>query len=196
MKSYLNRKFSQVGGCIFRYAHDYSWTLKLAFSNVYVSLFINFPPFLAGMCIFFIRWPMREDSIQKYLCSMYIRGFTKFGIKVLWRLQILGYFRTLHLKFQKTRTKIEVVLTLPCWLSQFSWDSQPGRVRTTSILVRAFWNFFLKVLKYSRNCSLHNTLIPNLVKPLMYIVCPYRFAVYNEHHIVLIVLCFPYYVSM
>ena len=28
--------------------------------------------------------------------------------------------RTLHLKFQKARTKIEVVLSLPCWLSQFS----------------------------------------------------------------------------
>ena len=41
--------------------------------------------------------------------------------------------------------------------------------RTTSILVRTFWNFKLKVLKYSRNCSLHATLIPNLVKPLIYI---------------------------
>ena len=69
------------------------------------------------------------------------------GIKVLWRLQFLGYLRTLSLKFQKARTKIQVVLTLPGWLSQF-----------------------LKVLKYSRNCRLHNTLIPNLVKPLTYIV--------------------------
>ena len=55
------------------------------------------------------------------------------------------------------------------WLSQFSCDSQQGRLRTTSILVRAFWNFKCKVLKYSRNCSHHNTLIPNLVKPLNYI---------------------------
>ena len=47
---------------------------------------------------------------------MYSRGFTKFGIKVLWRLQFLGYLRTL--------------------------------------------NFKLKVLKYPRNCSFHNTLIP------------------------------------
>ena len=52
---------------------------------------------------------------------------------------------------------------------EFSWDSQQGRLRTTSILIRAFWNFKRKVLKYSRNCSLHSTLIPNLVKPLMYI---------------------------
>ena len=88
------------------------------------------------------------------------------GIKVLWRLQLLEYLRTLSLKFQKARTKIEVVLSLPCWLSQFSWDSQQGRLRTTSILVRAFWNFKCKVLKYSKTCSLHNTLIPNLVKPL------------------------------
>ena len=40
---------------------------------------------------------------------------------------------------------------LPCWLSQLNWDSQQGRLRTTSKLVRAFWNFKL---------SLHNTLIP------------------------------------
>ena len=30
--------------------------------------------------------------------------------------------------------------------------------------------FKLKVLNYSRNCSLHATLIPNLVKPLMYVL--------------------------
>ena len=56
---------------------------------------------------------------------------------------------------------------MPSWLSQFSWDSQPGRVRTTSILVQAFWHFKLKVLKYPRNCSLQNTLIPwNLKNPV------------------------------
>ena len=49
-----------------------------------------------------------------FLCT-YIRGFTKFGIKVLWMLNL---------------------------------DSQQGRLRTASILVRAFWNFKLKVLKY------------------------------------------------
>ena len=66
---------------------------------------------------------------------------------------VLEYLRTLSLKCQKARTKSEVVLTLPCWLSQFS------------ILVRAFWHFKHRVLKYSKNCSLHNTLIPNFVKP-------------------------------
>ena len=103
------------------------------------------------------------------VCTVGDSGFFRLqGIKVLWRLQFLEYLRTLSLKFQKARTKIEVVLSLPCWLSQFSWDSQQGRLRTTSILVWAFWNFECKVLKYSRTCSLHNTLIPNLVKPLMY----------------------------
>ena len=53
---------------------------------------------------------------------IYIRGCQKFGIKVYWRLQFLGYLRTLSLKLQKARTKIEVVLSLPCWLSQFSWN--------------------------------------------------------------------------
>ena len=58
-------------------------------------------------------------------------GFTKFGIKVLKKQQFLEYLRTLSLKFQKARTKIEVVLTLPCWLSQ-----------------------------YPKNCSFNNILIP------------------------------------
>ena len=54
---------------------------------------------------------------------MYIRGFTKFGIKVALSLQFLGYLRTLSLKFQKAWTKIEVFLALPCWLSQFSQEN-------------------------------------------------------------------------
>ena len=110
----------------------------------------------------FVDQPTRWQHLLDlhYYLSMYIRGFAKFGIKVAWSLQFMGYLRTLRLKFQKARTKIEVVLSLPCWLSQLNWDSHQGRVRTTSILVRAFWNFNLKVLKYSRSCSLHNTLIP------------------------------------
>ena len=43
---------------------------------------------------------------------------------------------------------------------KFSLDSKLGRLRTTSILIRAFWNFKLKVLICSRSCSLPNTLIP------------------------------------
>ena len=73
-------------------------------------------------------------------------------------------------KDNKRRLETVGIQIIRCWLSQFSWDSQQGSLRTTSILVRAFWNFKCKVLKYSRICSLHNTFIPNLVKPLMYIV--------------------------
>ena len=40
-----------------------------------------------------------ENGVCEY--GMYIRGFTKFGIKVLWRLQFLEYLWTLRLKFQK-----------------------------------------------------------------------------------------------
>ena len=74
------------------------------------------------------------------------------GIKLYWKLQFLECLRTLSLKFQKAQTKIEVVLTLP-------WDIQQGRVRTTSILVRALWNFKLKGLRYCRNCSLDTKLL-------------------------------------
>ena len=115
--------------------------------------------FLSSLVILIFH-AVREAAFLFHDAININRGFTKFGIKVLWRLQVLEYLRTLHLKFQKAQTKIEVVLSLPCWLSQLNWDSQLGRLRTTSILVRAFWNFKLKVLKYSRNCSLHNTLIP------------------------------------
>ena len=46
-------------------------------------------------------------------------------------------------------------------ITKLNWDSQQGRARTTSILLVAFWNFNkLQVLKYPRNCRLHNTLIP------------------------------------
>ena len=74
--------------------------------------------------------------------------------------QLDEYLRTLGLKFQKARIKIEVVLSLPCQLSQLNWDSQQGILRTNSVLVRVFWNFKLKVLDYSRISSLHNILIP------------------------------------
>ena len=38
--------------------------------------------------------------------------------------------------------------------SDQNWDSQLGRIRTISVLVRAFWNSKLKVLKHSRKmCS-------------------------------------------
>ena len=48
-----------------------------------------------------------------YTYGIYTRGFTKFVIKVFWRLQFFIGNRTLNLKFQKARTKIEVVLSLP-----------------------------------------------------------------------------------
>ena len=46
---------------------------------------------------------------------------------------------------------------LSWWLSQFCWDSQLGKARTTSILVLTFWNFQFKVLIYPENCRLHDT---------------------------------------
>ena len=62
-------------------------------------------------------------SLKGFWCPLGDTGFCRLqGIKVLWSLQFLGYFRTLSLKFQKATSKIEVVLALPCWLSQFSWD--------------------------------------------------------------------------
>ena len=53
------------------------------------------------------------NSSPSFTISMYSRVSQKFGIKVYWRLQFLEYLGTLSLKFQKARTKIEVVLSLP-----------------------------------------------------------------------------------
>ena len=112
------------------------------------------------------------------------------GIKIYWPLQFLGYLRTLSSKFQKARTKIEVVLTLPCWLSQFSWDSQQGRARTTSILVWAFWNCKLKVLKYSRNCISQYILVAEVWHSLTYIV---HTAMYKRgFNLLLLFVLFPW----
>ena len=53
---------------------------------------------------------------------MYLQfgGFTKFYIKMACCLKFRWYLRTLSLKFRKarTKTKIEVFLSLPCWVSQ------------------------------------------------------------------------------
>ena len=88
--------------------------------------------------------------IQK-LC-MYIRWFRTFldfkvHIKVLWRLQFLEYSRTLSLKFQKARTKIEVILSLPCWLSQFSWDFKLGETPSTYNKACGHGTFFLNTIE-------------------------------------------------
>ena len=45
-----------------------------------------------------------------------------------------------------------------------------GRARTTSILVRAIWNFKLKVLKYSRNGIRQYILVAEVWHPLSYIL--------------------------
>ena len=82
-----------------------------------------------------------ENPVFQPLCFLRLRtfllahlGFFRLqGIKVLWGLQFLEYLRTLSLKFQKARTKIEAVLSLSCWLSQLNWNSRQGRLRTISI---------------------------------------------------------------
>ena len=118
--------------------------------------------------------PLRKFFVESmkghtWINSIKVACRCEFSTKMLWCLQFLGYLRTLSLKFQKARTKIEVFLALSCWLSQFSWDSQQGRDRKTTILILALWNFKLKVLKFQWNFRPHDTVIWNLVKLLLYI---------------------------
>ena len=74
------------------------------------------------ICILCIAWIWICNQKARFLvCTLGDSGFFRFqGIKVLWRLQFLEYLRILSLKFQMAQTKIEVVLSLSCWLSQFS----------------------------------------------------------------------------
>ena len=52
------------------------------------------------------QWRMCVQRWYQIWVCMCIRGFTKFGIKVLRRLQFFIGYRTLNLNFQKARTKI------------------------------------------------------------------------------------------
>ena len=72
-------------------------------------------------CVFVYkaRTGLRSNHRELSNAHVYSRDYTKFGIKVLWSVQFLEYLRTLSLKFQKARTKIEVVLALPCWLLRY-----------------------------------------------------------------------------
>ena len=131
------------------------------------------------------------------------------GINLFWLTCFTNYCTITICCFKSIFINIPLFLaTYFCIYSgvHLNWDSQQGRVRTTSILVWAFWNFKCQVLKYFRTCSLHNTLIPNLVKPLlyMYFACrdgkPLRLSVslfwchatqirWDFHYIFLVYIC-------
>ena len=94
------------------------------------------------------------NLLRKFPC---IRGL---GPEINKKIYVRWFRRFLDFKVSRYYEGYSFWSILPCWLSQSSWDSQQGWLRTTSILVRAFWNFKRKDLKYSKNCSLHNILIP------------------------------------
>ena len=99
--------------------------------------------------------PLHWRSLKTcYLTYMYIRGFTKFDIKVLWRLQFLEYLRTLRLKFQKARIKIEVVLSLPCWLSQYCHNKLYQSLSDLECILVIFWHrkFAIIIVAYWNQC--------------------------------------------
>ena len=88
--------------------------------------------FILGLVLLklFFRLPsvgnniFKKINVCRYIRVSHIFLDFKVHIKVYRRLQFLEYLRTLSLKFQKARTKIEVVLTLPCWLSLPTRQSQ------------------------------------------------------------------------
>ena len=55
---------------------------------------------------------------QLFVLSMYCRGYQ--GIL---KATVSGVFEDLKFKIQKDLTKIEVVLTLPCWLFQLTLET-------------------------------------------------------------------------
>ena len=96
--------------------------------------------------VFLKVWLFPKATLKYF--SIYIRGFTKFGVKVAWSLQFLGYLRT---KFQ---TEGSAKLRQPTEQRQENFN-----------FACSFLKFFtLKVLKYPRNCRLHATLMLNVLK--------------------------------
>ena len=96
---------------------------------------------------------------KDFMVHTYIRGFTKFGIEVLWRLQFLKYLRTLSLKFQKARTKIKVVLSTVysggCLAENVRSSSTPEPVAFTIPWYQTWWNPQCTMSRYP-DCFLVN----------------------------------------
>ena len=102
------------------------------------------------------HWPLIKcDRLRKY--DTYTSA-DSWSFLVFWYRS--GVKSTVSEVFEDLKFKIS-----EGYKQNWSW-SQQGRARKTSILVLAFWNFKIKVLKYPRNCRLHATLILNLLKPL------------------------------
>ena len=81
--------------------HSYRVWFKKFFHNLG-------PKYDSTMTNLFYETLQKKDSQH----CMFISGFTKFGIKVAWRLQFFGYLRTLNLEFQKAASKIGDFLAL------------------------------------------------------------------------------------
>ena len=103
------------------------WPILLHYrplSNFETTLIKNQCPWLKIVREFKWSLPPMQHSVCIMLLNMYIRGFTKFGIKVcIVKATVSGVLEDLMFKIQ------------------LNWDSQQGRLRTISILVRASWNF-------------------------------------------------------
>ena len=82
--------------------------LKLctAQQNNYVRAFQKVLKILLWLKMKYVVWHT-TISVCTLGLVVYFRGFNKFSIKVAWNLQFLGYLRTISLKFQKARSKIE-----------------------------------------------------------------------------------------
>ena len=86
--------------------------------------------------------------------SRYIEGYSFWST----------YLRTLSLKIQKARTKIEAVLSLPWWLSQFSWYFDTKLLTHPNVLRLFRWVIDFSFLAYKTTRCLNNILqnyIPN-----------------------------------
>ena len=75
------------------------------------------------------RGPMRHEYSERLAYAHIYRVSQKFGIKVYWRLQFLGYLRTLSLKFQKARTNFSFAETAT-WADsgQLQFWSEPSEI--------------------------------------------------------------------
>ena len=112
---FYEKKYRQISfGRIIRQIGSFVYFLK---RNTYFKMKIKFTVVYA---IFWTILQINQAFGSTTLGSKGIYILNQIQYQVAWRLQFLGYLRILTLKFQRATSKIEVFLSLPYRLSQFS----------------------------------------------------------------------------
>jgi hypothetical protein len=114
---------------------------------------------------------LRRNPIVLFLRNTYSYLVSlNFEITVACDLKFHWYLRTLSLTFQKARTKIEVFLSLPCWLSRLkvSWFQNDFWMSSfepkTNENISVFLPYLSKIGQIKKECKYRNIFVRFLVQ--------------------------------